>query len=398
MKRTILLLLLASVSIAFGRIRTVDYAGGAEHQTIHGAVTAASAGDTIVVFSGQYPFTSALGKITVSKKLIIIGSGYDLVANGGCELYDLTTTGFFLFEGNADGSKIKGFRFKTSGTAITVNNDVRNMVIEKNLFVNTGGSGHQTWTVNISASQNDTIRHNIFTTSQASGYNGRGLTISTCSNMIVNNNIFAGLTGGLSASMSSSKIYNNFFTHCGADIAWGNTSTALYIANNPDVYSNAFYVSGSGQAFSDGTGGGNVNNNGFYETGQTAGLEFIDADPLYVGFTTSDYINETAVDDQNYDITLGSGSPYINAGVNMPEYYDTDGTRNDIGLFGGPKPYNETLGIPTIPLVRTISVTPGMVEPGGSLQLQATGRIGESSAKTAEKNSTSASQNRSISR
>jgi hypothetical protein len=82
----------------------------------------------------------------------------------------------------------------------------------------------------------------------------------------------------------------------------------------------------------------------------------------------------------------------------MPEYYDTDGTRNDIGLFGGPKPYNETLGIPTIPLVRTISVTPGMVEPGGSLQLQATGRIGESSAKTAEKNSTSASQNRSISR
>jgi hypothetical protein len=38
------------------------------------------------------------------------------------------------------------------------------------------------------------------------------------------------------------------------------------------------------------------------------------------------------------DLTLGAGSPLINAGNPAGEYDDVDGTRNDIGIYGGPRP------------------------------------------------------------
>jgi hypothetical protein len=60
-------------------------------------------------------------------------------------------------------------------------------------------------------------------------------------------------------------------------------------------------------------------------TGSTGNLE---TDP---GFT--DFTNDGT---ENDDFTLSSGSPAINAGNPSATYNDTDGTRNDMGAYGGP--------------------------------------------------------------
>jgi hypothetical protein len=47
----------------------------------------------------------------------------------------------------------------------------------------------------------------------------------------------------------------------------------------------------------------------------------IDADPLFLG---------------NSDFHLQPGSPCIDAGNPDPQYNDNDGSRNDMGAYGGP--------------------------------------------------------------
>ena len=60
------------------------------------------------------------------------------------------------------------------------------------------------------------------------------------------------------------------------------------------------------------------------DTSTMSGL--IEDDPLYNDVSSSD-----ATD---WDLTLASGSPNIDAGD--PELLDTDGTTSDIGAYGGP--------------------------------------------------------------
>ena len=55
----------------------------------------------------------------------------------------------------------------------------------------------------------------------------------------------------------------------------------------------------------------------------------IDADPLFVSFTDDG-------DPTNDNLHLSPISPAIDAGLPMPGSRDLDGSRNDIGAFGGP--------------------------------------------------------------
>jgi hypothetical protein len=120
-------------------------------------------------------------------------------------------------------------------------------------------------------------------------------------------------------------VYNNG-GNGGAISCWG---------NNADPY------------FENVTIEGNIGSpNGIY-TGNSSSGNFtnsIIADTYYFhgssGMSFS-YTNDGSSDPlfvapENNDFHLQPGSPCIDAGDPIPEYNDTDGTRNDMGAYGGP--------------------------------------------------------------
>jgi len=77
------------------------------------------------------------------------------------------------------------------------------------------------------------------------------------------------------------------------------------------------------------------------------GQECIDVDPLFISAT---------------DFHLAQASPCVNTG--HPGIFDPDGTRSDMGYYGGPD-------APVHPVVTDMKITP---LPGGGVQVEATGR------------------------
>ena len=74
----------------------------------------------------------------------------------------------------------------------------------------------------------------------------------------------------------------------------------------------------------------------------------------------------------NADHTLKSDSPAINAGPPDPQYNDRDGSRNDIGMFGGHNfiPDGRTTNKP---IVLGLDVAPIAVPTGGTVTIESTG-------------------------
>ena len=85
--------------------------------------------------------------------------------------------------------------------------------------------------------------------------------------------------------------------------------------------------------------------------------------------------NQSAVvfnDLVNGDFTPHPSSPLINAGSSLPRYNDRDGSRNDIGMFGGHNfiPDGRTTNKP---IVLGLDVAPIAVPVGGSVTIESTG-------------------------
>jgi hypothetical protein len=91
----------------------------------------------------------------------------------------------------------------------------------------------------------------------------------------------------------------------------------------------------------------------------------ISENPRFVGQTAG----------PGFDARLQSTSPCRNAGRPGAAWLDPDGTRNDMGAFGGPRAQNFFESPTDGPIVREVRVSPGSVPQGETITIEATAAV-----------------------
>ena len=358
---TILLFILA-ISLNAATV-VVDLAGGGDYTSIHEGVENAVDGDTVLVVSGTYIIGPEEGLITVDKEIHLLGSGYDLPANGGTTIQ--SSLGILIFDASADGSTLRGFRMNGVGNPL-IDISADDMIIEENHLTN-NHTGGMLMRFNSGVST-DSLRNNIIgNMTNANWFYTVYLNATT--DIIVSNNIFfkGAYYGALTyTGTSGTMVSNNVFLNCYAGVNNAGSAT---------VINNIFMNGGAGGQIQ---GSPSASYNCYYNNGAdgTTGIEPILEDPDFTDYGDTDEYNHLSIDEDDFDFHLLSTSPCINGGNPLFDYFDLDGSRNDLGVYGWKFPIGTT-GAPTIPVVNSISVTPSTVSPSGTITINATGRIGE---------------------
>lgn len=83
----------------------------------------------------------------------------------------------------------------------------------------------------------------------------------------------------------------------------------------------------------------------------------------------------TFIDQYAGNFALQSTSNCIDSGIPGEPYNDPDGTRNDMGAYSGPNSAAFWPYVPDGPVVTEIQVTPASVPRGGTITIQAKGRV-----------------------
>ncbi len=317
------MVLVLLMSAEFGRADTI-YVHPTEgvYNTIDAAVGAAANGDEILVAPGTYQ------AVDVNKRLTIR-------SEKGSEVTKIISSGQYgvRFTSNGNDSSISGFYIKGVSYGVYIVAPLARINITNNILEGSGMYG-------------------IFL--YANGGNNNVAYITIENNIISGNGI-----DGIYYYSSASDCYQCPYAYIRYNVVSNNIITA-----------NGSY----GIAVTTG-GRGRVQDNTFYNNAlfdhsvaNTSGVSVTAAngnifvDPLFVDASTGNYM-------------LQSASLSIDAGRAGSAFNDPDGTRNNMGVYGGPGaasfwPYPEGG-----PVITELSVTPASVPQGGTITIKATGSI-----------------------
>ncbi|NOR17596.1 T9SS type A sorting domain-containing protein [candidate division WOR-3 bacterium] len=259
-----------------------------DYPTIQEGINAANAGDVVLVAPGTY-----YEEITLKADVVVMGAGEGLsIIDGGNNPGDVVT---------AVGNDITNTT-KLQGFTITGASNSGGMPGGGGIFCNSGAApeicnnriegndqGIAMWNQSSAFLHNNVVIDNTYT----------GISVSSASN-IINNTIANNNIGIYDSGGYQPTIMNNIVT--------GNTTYGIGCVN-PSVPTDLSY--------------NDVWNNGQNYHYCSPGQGSISIDPLYV-------------DEPNNDYHLQPGSPCIDSGNPLPQYNDPDGTRNDMGAYGGP--------------------------------------------------------------
>jgi hypothetical protein len=345
------------------------------------AVSAATTGDTLFIMPGIFG-TDETADVTIGVRIVLLGSGYKKVANGGT-LFQANIN----FAAGASGSKVSGLRLLSKTLVIADN--CNDMVISGNLFTYPSSGYYTGLQVGSSnGSTNDTIRYNLFLNCGVNAQSANTIAV-------FNNNVFQGYTNSVNYSAigaiasyygATVTIFNNLFC------ASGQPALAA-IGTNSFVGSNIFFkedVCPAGASFKF---YGNVVYSNPYSTyipSASMTWTLTTSDPLFTSYnaTTGFAYNEDANDSDlrlkttpSLSPAIDKGADYQGTGMFYPGYYDVIGlgglgdARADCGIYGGPWPMPSPYGAPTIPTVTSLTIDKGLVSPSGTITINATGSI-----------------------
>lgn len=360
MKKIVLgaaLLMLVMATVGSATVLTVSVnPGSAQYTTILAAYNAATNGDTILIGPGTYN-----NQIIHQKRLHYIGAGWDvctMTSGGHC---------FYMQTAAANGTVIEGLRIQEQGGYnVYMTAPVDSITLRRCLLSSVNS--------NINMESGRLYVEDCILLHQTSGDLVTFLGTATTGNCIFRNTVFALTTPNNSSNALQGihggviEIYNCVFV---------NMNTPFNLTGTPQVVglNNIFFdwtaATGygplpAGSVFEyTAAGGGQPAFPAGFNNNITLGAN----NPFVNYNTATNYIIGTS--DLHLNNTAG-GLMCVDTGY--PSINDLDGSRSDVGLYGGPKPLIDN-GLPAYPFAITLTVDP-LVEVGDSVGVNSTGRIG----------------------
>lgn len=299
--RSFLVLAFVGLSLyANSTVHRVNSAPGssAPYSTVQAAHDAASQNDTLYLEASAFSY----GSLTVTKKLVIIGTGYFLSQNPQTQaINSASVISYIYFNAGSSGSKITGCQV---GYIVVAANDI---LINRNYITTNGSYGIQ----NYGAISNLIITQNYITNPYYQSYYVLYFSYAANNVLISNNYIFGYMSSTTEFnSIVANNVINGYLYFY--NTTYKNNIISGYFADYNCSYS---------YNICDGTQMGNSNNN----------QQNVVWANIFVGATGN------STDGQ---WKLKSGSPALGAGEGGV----------DCGMYGGPYPYILS-GMPNIPAI-----------------------------------------------
>ncbi|MCK4311421.1 MAG: right-handed parallel beta-helix repeat-containing protein [Candidatus Cloacimonetes bacterium] len=248
---------------------------------------------------------------------------------------------------------------KANVSAIRIENDSYVEIIGNKIFDNSSGSLGAA--IDVTSSDNVLISQNIIANNNSSNLTGGigclNAIVEISNNIIVNNNGTSSafsLKNGSDALLVNNTIANNE--------AIGTYPYLFFIFNSTPIIRNCIIID------NDPIFPGSSDPEVTYTciSGGYTGIGNIDEDPLFVNPSAG---NGSSYDGLNAGWWLQEGSPCIDAGDPDPIYNDPDGSRNDMGAYGGPnslEPTSTEDNIVDVITTSSISIYPNPFNPSGA--------------------------------
>ncbi len=345
-------------------VRYVSQTGAGTFTLPSAAHTAAVTGDTILVGPGTY---IELSSVVITKRLTWIGAGWDQTL-----IYGYGNSGTFQFNATAaTGSTVEGMRLNGGGASqagianIVANCDsitLRRCLIVGGIntnAVNWPGAGGRLYL------EDCVIIHNYQFVNAIEGPRAGGL-LRNCvvASAVTPSPANSWAIGSATAATGPLEVYNTVFLNWNVVFNTFFGSPASVLINNA-----AFDFNGAGTSW-----------------GTIPGASLMDynAGPAGVTAIGTNYITIPSNPFVNYDVSLnyviGTTDLHLIGGSNLidggnPGILDVNGSRSDVGVYGGPRPLIDN-GVPNYPWAVNIVNVPNVVGQGTPVNATAIGRVG----------------------
>jgi len=342
-----------------------DGDGTVVYNNIQAAINDCLPGDTVIVSGNMGPWSPSGSLLTIDRRIIMLGqgNGCDGGSGPGTEI-----RARLYFTAPSDGAMAKGLFLSNSCPQVELASGAADVFLS-NCRLRTGGGssnncvrlsancsvtidrcvlvGYNEQCVNLIGSQSSAVIRNSVLTTYYSGTYGSGVRPHTdaTSSFWISNCLFVDLAIPIADGIANWYLDHNIFWDNGN---WNGTVsgpvTASYNAMDNAAYANF-------------PGTNKIN------------LQGVNPFVAYDGEFT-----ECAED---FHLHAVNGAALIDGGdPNAPN--DRDGSRRDLGIYGGPTPFVDT-GAPDFPFVTNFFV-PSSVPSNGVLEIRSTGRVGPGGA------------------